>query len=105
MSFSVICDLIALAGAKSKASAVLELCMEFAIEAQQNVAFETPMVCQIARRVFDHADPDLPEILGPPVGNACLTRMMSGSDLAPVGGSEGDFVDFHCFLEVGENYG
>ena len=105
MGFSVISNLVALAGAKRKGSAIFELCMEFSIETQQNVAFNAPMICQVARCVFDHADSDRAEILCFPVSNACFTRMMRGGDSAPVRCRKRDLVDFHRVLEFGENYG
>lgn len=56
MGFSVVGDLITHAGFQNELPSVLKLSMQFAFEAQQDVAFFTPVVGEITRRVLNHAN-------------------------------------------------
>ena len=59
------------------------------------MTFNAPVVCQITRSIFDHANSDLAEVLGAPVGGAALALVFRWVDAGPVRSSEGDAQKFH----------
>ena len=60
-------DLIAIAGLQSELAPVFEFGVELAFSAEQNVAFDTPMICKVPRCVFNHSDPDIAKFLSAPI--------------------------------------
>jgi hypothetical protein len=57
-------DLITHASRKGKFSTICQLGEEFTLSAQKYVAFDTPMICEIAGRVLNEANPDTSKVLG-----------------------------------------
>jgi hypothetical protein len=84
MWLSIVGDLIAHAWFENELPTVLELGVQLALETQENVPFHAPVVSQVTRRILDHADADAAEVLGTPVGDACLTFMRSSLYGRPV---------------------
>lgn len=75
MRFGIVGDLIACSRPKNEYAAVFKFGVQFAFDAQEDMAFDTPVVGQVAGRVFDHPDPDAAEVLRLPVGNAALAAV------------------------------
>lgn len=98
MRLGVVGHLVAHAGQQGEATAVFQLGVQLALQAQQHVAFAAPVVGQVARRVFHHANADGAELAGAPVGDAGLSGMGCGLDGRSVGDAEGNVVDVHGAL-------
>src|SRR3954465_6922356 len=81
--------LIALALLQHHRAAVGQLGLQLAVEHQQDMALLAPMIGEIARRVLDHAHPDVVEGPGAPIGLAGLTRVLGALHAVPVGRAEG----------------
>lgn len=75
MGLCLIGDLIAGARRQDKSATIVQFCMQFAFQAQQDVALLAPMVGQIIGTVGDHPNADVPKILGPPDGVSRLALM------------------------------
>lgn len=95
MGFRIVRNLITGAGFQDELPAVLELGMQLAFKTQQDVSFRTPMVGEVAGRVFDHADSYRAEVTGPPQRGAYFPFMFRRFDLRPIGGAEGNVREFH----------
>jgi len=68
------------------------------------VAFDAPVVGQVARCVLNHTDANGSKLPSAPVGEAALAFMLSARDLRPVGGAERDSGHVHVtFLCYGSN--
>jgi hypothetical protein len=80
MWFSIIGDLIAHAGFENKLATVFELSVQLAGETEENVSLDAPMVSQVTWRVLDHADADVPKVLGAPVCHACFAFVFNSFD-------------------------
>ena len=91
MWLGTICDLIAHAWCQHKRSAVGKLGVEFSLQAQENVTLDTPMVGNIAGRVFHHAYPYFAKLPRAPVSNTRLAFMLSRFDYRPVRRPEWNF--------------
>lgn len=89
MRFRVIRDLVAHSRCQCEFSAVFEFSDEFALDAQQDVAFDAPVIGEITRRVLDHAHPDIAKMPGTPVSQAGFTLVLGGFNQRPVGGAKG----------------
>ena len=63
MRLGVVGNLIAHAWFQNEVPAIVQLSAQLALHAEKNMAFATPVIGQIAGRVFDQADPDIGEIL------------------------------------------
>ena len=81
MRFGIVSDLIACSGPKYEHAAVFKFGVQLAFDAQEDMAFDTPVVGQVAGRVFDHPDPDAAEVLRLPVGNAGLAGVFGAFNL------------------------
>jgi hypothetical protein len=55
--------------------------MEFAFDAEKDMAFHAPMVGEIAWRVLDHAYTDASKVLRAPIGAAALACVLRSLDL------------------------
>src|SRR3990167_3913720 len=95
MRFSLISHLITHACRHHKAPAIFQLGVQFAFQAQQDVALLAPMISQVAGAVLDHAHADAAKYLGAPVGHAGLAGMFAALNLTPVGNAEWDIADVH----------
>jgi hypothetical protein len=62
--------------------------VQFALQAKQYVTFAAPMVCDLARSVFDHANPNGAEMLCAPVRSATVALVRSSIDARPIGGAK-----------------
>ncbi|KAG1171544.1 hypothetical protein G6F35_017067 [Rhizopus arrhizus] len=69
--------------------------MQFALETEQDVALAAPVVGQVAGGVFHHADPQIAELAGAPVGHAGVAGVFGAFHLGPVRGAEGDVAHLH----------
>ena len=76
MRFGVIRDLVAGARCQVKMPTVFKLGMQRTREAQQDVAFFAPMICQVARAVLNHAHPNRAKLACSPKGFACRARVL-----------------------------
>lgn len=84
MGFGVVGNLVTHSRLQNESPSILELGVQFAFEAEQDVAFFAPVIGDITRRVFDHADADSTELAGAPVGAAAFARVLSPFDLRPI---------------------
>lgn len=62
MRLSVVRDLVTHAGLQGELAAIFEFSLEFTFDAEQDMAFDTPMVCEIAGGVLDPADANASEM-------------------------------------------
>jgi hypothetical protein len=88
MGFSVIGDLVAHASREYEFTTILEFGMKFALCAQKYMAFHTPMISEIARRILNHANTNVAKVTGPPTGEAAFTLVLGMLNRRPVGGAE-----------------
>src|SRR3990172_7923332 len=95
VGFGVVGHLVAGARGQDEGPPVPQVCVQFALEAEQDMALGTPVVGPVARRVVHHADADAAELACAPDGHSPLALVLGGCDLRPVGGSEGDAVHVH----------
>ncbi len=100
MGFGVVRNLITHARLKNKRSTVLKFGVQLALEAEKNMAFDAPVVSQIAGRVFKHTDTDIAEISGFPIGKTCFTLMFRALDRRPVDGSKRHVIHLHMTPEM-----
>lgn len=61
--------------------------------------FFAPVIREVARRVFDHPNPDGAELPRAPKCFACGAGVLCGWDVRPVGGAKRDVVYFHKSLK------
>ena len=108
MGFPVIGYLIAHARFENKSTPVFEFRDKFTLDAQQNVTFHTPMICQVTGRVINHSNSDWAEGAGSPgrdTGGTCVHRC---GYCVPFGDSKRDALDVHVrvsIVVVGSNKG
>ena len=95
MRFRVVRNLIAHARLQRELAAVFEFSVQFALGTQEDVALDTPVIGQIARRVLNHANADVPEVLGAPVGQSAFAFVLGSWNLRPFGGAEWDVRHLH----------
>ena len=89
MRFRVIRDLVAHSRFQREFSAVFKFSDEFALDAQQDMAFDAPVIGEIPRRVLDHAHPDIAKVPGTPVSQPGFALVLGGFNLRPVGSAKG----------------
>jgi len=77
MWFGMIRDLIAGARRQVKMPTVFKFGMQGAAQAQQDVAFFAPMVCQVSRTVLNHSHPNRAKLACAPKGFARGARVLS----------------------------
>jgi hypothetical protein len=65
--FCIVRDLVAHAGPKRELASIIELGVKFTLDAQEYVTLDTPVIREVAERVFDQADTNVSELLGAPV--------------------------------------
>ncbi len=99
MRLRLIGDLITHARGERELPAIGQFRVELAFEAEQNVAFHTPMIGEVARRVFQETDSDIAKLTGAPKCFAGGAWMLGHFDGTPVGGAEGNIGDVHESLE------
>src|SRR5262249_45039657 len=97
MRLGAIGDLVAHARCERERAPVGKIGAEFAIYAEQDVPFLTPMIGDVARRILDKPQANVAELPGPPSRNAAITPMQSGLNARPVGGPERDVGYLHHF--------
>ena len=95
MGFGVVADLIVHSGCKNERSTILEFCVQFPFKAQQNVALRAPVICDIARCVFDHSDSNLAEVASSPGGMTRVPFVNICFDLGPISGAERNVGHLH----------
>jgi hypothetical protein len=95
MWFRVVTDLICHAWLEDEVATILKFGSEFSVNAEKHMAFDTPVVGQITRRVLNHPNTDTPEIPSAPVGQPTFTFVLGPFDLRPVGCAKRNLVDFH----------
>ena len=100
MGLGIVGNLVAHARPQRDGAAILELGFQLTLGAQQNVAFQAPVVSEIARRVLHHADPDVAKLLSPPERAAALTFVLGGLDLGPIRDTEGNIGHLHRQLRT-----
>jgi hypothetical protein len=76
----VVGDLITHASRQGKFSTICQLGEKFTFSAQKYVAFDTPMICEIAGRVLDEANPDTSKVLGTPKSQTTFALMLGRFD-------------------------
>ncbi len=95
MRFGVVCHLITHSWLEGESPAIFQFCVELTFDAEKDMAFHAPMICAVARRVFDHADSNAAEFLGAPEGRAALSFVFGGFNLRPVRYVERDIRNLH----------
>jgi len=104
MGLGLIRDLITHAGAELKSAPIAELGVERPGETKKNVSFHAPVVCEIARRVLNHADANRAEIASPPMRRAGFAGMLSRRDGRPIGGAKREIANLHVPRLVGSKW-
>jgi len=64
--------------------------VKLTFRAQDDVAFGTPMIGEVTRRVFNHPDADGSELPCSPASAPAFALVFSRRELRPVGGSKGN---------------
>ena len=77
MRLGVVGDLIADARCQAERAAIGEPGFKLPFQAQQDMAFDTPMVRRIAGRVLDHTDADVAKMACAPVRAPSIAGMLS----------------------------
>jgi hypothetical protein len=95
MGFGVVSDLVTHAGLQSEFPTILEFGLKFAVQAKKYVAFVAPVISKIARRIVNHPNPDVAEMLCAPMGQTALARVFRAFNLRPVRNAEGELRYFH----------
>src|SRR5688572_16922810 len=91
----IVGDLVTHAGAEHELASVLQLGVQLAFDAEQDVSLAAPVVRDITRRVLDHAHADAAEIASPPVCSTSITRVRRRLDRRPVRGAEWNVIHLH----------
>ena len=76
MRFGLVSHLITHPGFEDKGAAVGQFGMEFTLDAQQDMPLDAPMIGDLARRIIDHAHPEIAKLAGTPQGMAALARVL-----------------------------
>ena len=84
MWLSIVRNLVAHSRTEYSNSAISEFRMQLPFQAQEDVALNTPMICNVAWRVLDNSDSDLSELLGLPNRFTELAWMIGLWDRCPV---------------------
>ena len=101
MRVGAIGDLIAHARPEREGTPILEIGRQFAVNAKENVALVAPVIGDIARRVIDHPNADIAELLGPPCRNAGIALVGCRLDRGPVCRSERNCAHLHdCYRSI-----
>lgn len=95
MRLSAVCYLIAHPRCEDEGSAILEFGVQFAFEAQEDVAFAAPMVRQVAGGVFDHAHADVAKLLRPLCSNTSHALMFNRFDQRLISRAKWDVFYVH----------
>lgn len=98
MWLGVVTDLVAHAWRQRESTAILQLGVQLPIKAQQNVAFATPMISEVARAVLDHSNPYRAEEACAPVRCSSLALVNSGLNRRPIGCAKWDICYIHDCL-------
>src|SRR5690242_7011693 len=93
--FSVVCHLIAQPRPKLEAPTIGELRLEPASEAKENVPLRAPVIGTIARRIFNHAHANVPEMSCSGADEPRFSWMLDDSNVGPVSDAEWDFGYYH----------
>src|SRR4051812_24811678 len=84
MRLGIVCHLVTHAWPQHELAAVLELGVQLAFDAKQDVALTAPMIRQVARRVLDHSHPNAAELPRAPVRHASVAGVLGRLDRRPV---------------------
>src|SRR5512135_1145552 len=95
MRFRIVRNLVTHARPKCEDTAVLELRVKLAVDAEQNMALDAPVIRRVTSRVLDHAYANIAELPGAPPSEATLALVFPTLDLRPVGGAEWDCRHLH----------
>ena len=80
MGFRVFRDLVAHTRFQRKLAAIFELRVQFAFDTQNDVTLAAPMIREITGRVLNHANADVPEVLGAPVRQSGFAFVLGSFD-------------------------
>ena len=86
--FCVVCDLVAHARLERELAPIFKLGVKFTFGAQKYVTLDTPVICEVAGRVLDHADTDVSKLPGAPVSDTTFAFVFASLDLRPVSRAE-----------------
>ena len=81
MGFRVVRDLVAHTRLQREDAAVLEFRVQLAVDTQDDVTLAAPMIREITGRVLNHANADVPEVPGAPVGRSRFAFVLGSLDL------------------------
>jgi hypothetical protein len=79
--FCVVCDLVAHTRIQRELATVSEFCVQLAVDTQDDVTLAAPMICEITRRLINHANADVPKVLSAPVGQPGFAFVLGSLDL------------------------
>ncbi len=96
MGFGIVGNLVTHAREKLENTAIFKFGVKLAVHAQKDMAFCAPMICQITRCVFDHADADVTKDLRSPIGDTAFTWMLSTCNIRPISRPERYGIDLHA---------
>src|SRR5579871_162742 len=88
----VVGDLIGHARFQNEPAAVLQFGVQLAFDTQQDMSFHTPVVGEIAGRVFHHAHAERAELARAPESEAGLAFVFGRGEVGPVRRAKGEAV-------------
>ena len=91
-----VAHMIALTCGKNQPFSIPQFYIERAIQTQNYVTLPTPVIGNIAWRVFNHADSDVTELFGSPLSRTPLAGMYGGSPVAPINDRYWDRCHLHA---------
>lgn len=95
MRFHVITYLVTHPGRQRELTAVFQLRVQLAFQAQQHMPAFAPVIGQVAGGVLHHAYTSVSEMAGAPQRMAGNAGVNDGVDGGPVGGAKGDSGEVH----------
>ena len=95
MGLGVVRHLIAHARRQGEDAAILQLCVQLPLEAEQHVTLAAPVIRQVAGGVLHHPHPQLPKLLAVPAGDAAFTLVLGRRYVGPAGRAKWQCIDVH----------
>src|SRR6266852_1820495 len=100
MRFLIVRNLITHTWCQRKSPAIFQFRFEFPFNTKDDVALGTPMIREIARCVFDHANTDAAAVLSTPIGGASRAAVCRWFNLRPVSDRKGEARNLHNILSL-----
>lgn len=95
MRFGIVGNLIAHSGFQGEPASIVKLGQQLALDTQENVTFDTPMIGTIAGGILNLANANVSKVLGSPEGHPAVALVLGWLYLGPVGNAERDICHLH----------